>query len=300
MKTIYLYRTLCVVAACSAPYVRAQSTAPRQSFDAASIKPAKACSGGGVRPVPGTLSLPCITVRALIRAAYGTMNGPSALNTRRVDILGGGDWLDTDQYEIVAKAASGTPAAQMAGPMLQILLEDRFRLKLHTELRDVPVYSLSVGKTGPKLQATKEGSCVPIDLNSLPQRSAAPAATEAGRRYCGSSSMKGDGKYIIADWYGVDMNTFAGRILANYVDRPVVDKTGLSGLFDIHLQFARESVGGPTILNGEPSSETVASPDSSAVSIFTALQQQLGMKLSSDKGPIPVIVIDHIERPSDN
>ncbi len=114
--------------------------------------------------------------------------------------------------------------------------------------------------------------------------------------------MSGD--VMSADWDGVTMAELAGRMLPAYVDRPVVDRTGLTGRFNVHLEFVPPRPVGPIFLNGQempapaPGAEAPAEP--SGPSIFTALQKQLGLKLSPGKDPLDVIVVDRVERPSEN
>ena len=185
--------------------------------------------------------------------------------------------------------------------MLQRLLEDRFQVKVHKESRDVPVYTLTVAKSGLKLQASKPGSCTPMDMNNLPRNTIKPG--DPMPKYCGGGGMRTNGAIWTADWYGVTMAEFAGRMLENDVDRPIIDRTGLTGRFDVHLEFARDNArSGPVRLNGADSPGLPpSSPDRAAgPSIFTALQEQLGLKLSAEKGPVDVLVIDHVEKPSAN
>jgi uncharacterized protein (TIGR03435 family) len=105
------------------------------------------------------------------------------------------------------------------------------------------------------------------------------------------------------DWYGATMAEFAGRMISSQVDRPVIDETGLSGRYDIHLEFVpnRARSAGPTRLNGVDRSDVPAFQDDGAgPSIFTALQEQLGLRLSAAKRPLDIIVVDHAEQPSPN
>jgi len=276
----------------------------RSAFDVASVKRNMNCGGGGVPggTSPGRIDVTCATLRGLIRTAYSVFRG-GRLNPGRVDdILGGPRWLDTDQYEIAAKAEGNPPRAEMMGPMLQTLLEERFKLKVHTELRDAPVYILTLARNNAKLQPSKEGSCAPMDLANLPGN--ALKANEPMPKYCGSGENRGSGLNMVSDWHGVTMVEFASRMLSSFVERPVVDKTGLSGRYDVHLEFVRG--GGPSgraLQNGAYNPDSVAgTSDSSAAgpSIFTALREQAGLKLVPDKSPLEVIVIDYVERPSVN
>ncbi len=274
------------------PPVMAQSTATstaasptRPAFEVASIKLNPDCAGDhqDEQFSPGRVSVTCITLPNLIKAAYGTFaNGPNS-NPKRLRLFGAPDWMGSSRYNITAKAQGETPMDQMFGPMLQVLLEDRFRLKVHRETRELPVYTMTIAKGGLKILATKEGSCIPLDLNHADQPSP---------NFCGRMTGKANGMHITDDAYGMSMAEIASRFLANRLDRPVIDKTGLAGLFDAHLEFVRDNAAA-TPDNPDAAADT-------APSIFTAVQEQLGLKLSPDKGPVEVLVIDHVEKLSEN
>jgi uncharacterized protein (TIGR03435 family) len=171
---------------------------------------------------------------------------------------------------------------QMLHPMLQMLLETRCKLNVQKEARELPVYALTVARGGAKLQASKEGSCTPYDI-----KYSQLAPGEPQPKFCGTS-FKPNGLNVAFDGDGITIADFAGRLSSRDLGRPVIDKTGLTGLFDIHLEFA-------------PATGAAApSDDSSGPSIFTAVEEQLGLKLSPDKGPVEVLVINHVERPSEN
>jgi uncharacterized protein (TIGR03435 family) len=219
-----------------------------------------------------------------------------------MQVLGGPGWIDSDRYDIVAKAEGNPPQAQLYGSMLRALLEDRFKLKVHRETKEVPVYLLTVAKSGTKLQLVKEGSCVSADSVSadikhpLPQ----PAPGQPRPRVCGSRVTALDGTF---DMYGATMADLSIQ-LAIRLDRDVIDKTGIAGMFDIHLDVSRADLAPRFVAGGEvgqadPSTPVVAT-DPTGPSIFTALQQQLGLKLESGKGPVEFLVIDHVEKPSEN
>ena len=156
-------------------------------------------------------------------------------------------------------------------------------MKMHRETRQLPVYLMTVAKRGLKIQPTKEGSCVPVDLNH---------ANQPTPDWCGRMTGRANSAGIIDDAYGMTIAEIASRFLTNRLDRLVVDKTGLTGLFDAHLEFARQAAPSAPGEVGEPS-ET-------APSIFTAVQEQLGLKLEPGQGSVEVLVIDHVEKPSDN
>jgi uncharacterized protein (TIGR03435 family) len=188
---------------------------------------------------------------------------------------GGPDWIRSDHYDIEATAA-GNPSRQQMMVMLQALLEDRFKLKVHRETKEMPVYMLTVAKGGPTLEQFKEGSCFNRDPNN-------PSAGGTGgqpRFVCGNDLISSQGKWEASK---IDMKQLADD-LGMMVHRKVVDKTGLSGLFNVHMQFTPDPL----------------AADATGPSMFTLVQEQLGLKLESDKGPVEVLVIDRIERPSEN
>jgi uncharacterized protein (TIGR03435 family) len=273
-------------------------------FEVASIKPCNGNGRGGSRPTPGRLNLGCQSAETLIQIAYGIFasgsNNVSTLNLRRIGVVGAPAWAASEMYEINAKAEGRADVGQMAGPMLKQLLEDRFHLKIHRETRQKPIYELTIAKSGAKLQPLKEGACVPIDLEHLPE---APAPGEPIPNFCGRQNVRFNGQLRTTEVHGTSLANFAEVILSEQLDRPVFDKTGLSGLFDIHLEFARDTsmLRSPGRAGAEDSGAGAANPpDSSGPSIFTAVQEQLGLKLSAAKGPVDVLVVDRIERPSAN
>jgi uncharacterized protein (TIGR03435 family) len=278
----------------------AQSPAPRSTFEVATVKLDRGCGNvtRGNPPSPGRLNMQCITLKDLIGTAYITFaHGPHP-SARRPKILGGPSWIDSDRYEITAKAEDGAGLAQMAGPMLQVLLEERFKLTIHRETRELPIYTLTVAKGGLKPQALQEANCVPIDLNHLEP----PAPGEPIPNFCDRQMFKRIGPNTLMDVYGASMTSFSDGLLSNRLDRPVIDKTGLAGRFDFHLEFAPDTAAPGLQRRGEPVDPGAPAlpADTGGPSIFTALQEQLGLKLSADKGPVEVIVIDHVEKPAAN
>jgi len=187
--------------------------------------------------------------------------------------------------------------------MLQSLLEDRFRLRVHLEPRETPVYFLTVAEPNPKLRPVKEGDCVPIDLFQAvqgPPARSEPDEAHSAPKQCEGKHMGPSPNGTALDLYGWTMSEFATKPLASYAGRPVIDNTGLQGRFNLHVEFdPRPPQGGSVRLNGEE----VAPGDSTesfGVSIFTALRKQLGLKLTAGTAPLDVIVVDHVERPSEN
>jgi uncharacterized protein (TIGR03435 family) len=199
----------------------------------------------------------------------------------------GPGWLDSDLYDLDAKAEGAASLDQTIGRVLQVFLEDRCKLKVHREARETAVYALTVAEGGPKLKESTPDSCTPLDLGHP------PADPETAP--CGFLIMRGSNGSMIADAHGITMAEFAARALTR-VDRPVIDKTGLTGRYEIHLEYG---ITGPMRVNGEAPDITLPA-DPAGASMFTAVQSQLGLRLSSDKAPIDVIVVDSIERPSGN
>jgi uncharacterized protein (TIGR03435 family) len=191
----------------------------------------------------------------------------------------------------------------MQGPMLQALLEDRFKLKIRYEAREVPVYALTVAKGGLKLRRAEEGSCIPIDYASVMAGAGVGAPSPQPQKpLCGNGGFGRTGNLVVADIPAISIDDFSKR-LSGRLDRPVIDRTGLHGMYDIHLQFAPDQVtprltpGGGDLVFGGPADP--ADP-TGGPSIFTAVQEQLGLKLEPTKGPGEFLVIDGAEKPSGN
>jgi uncharacterized protein (TIGR03435 family) len=252
-------------------------------FEVVSIRP---CSGKPPNPLdgrgggagrtnfsPGRVHLDCMTLggdHGLIRDAYGKFaNGRINAYWVPLPVEGGPPWVTSDPYTIEAKAEGTPSAAMMRGPMLQALLEDRFQLKVHRETRPVPVYDLTVAKGGPTLKPFA-GGCTPVDFTKdLPTQLEADGSCDIATR--GTS----------VDAPGQTIDEFIKFVLT-FLDRPVVDKTGLTGRFDIHLDLPADE---------DPAARDVTS------TLAIAVQQQLGLKLTPARGPGEFLVIDRVERP---
>ena len=263
--------------------VAAPQAAPTQKWEAVSIRPCESRDsadrkeGGG--PTPGRLNLNCFTVVMLIEQAYEFFgNSRMIIASHFPPIEGGPPWIKSDRYRINAKA-EGTPRYEVInGPMLQKILEDRFNLKIHRETREIPVYALTVAKGGPKLQPSKDGNCIPIDLTTP-----APAQPSRGLpQVCGLSSIgMPKGSNLAEDFHRVSITEFSQQL---NLDRPIIDKTGITGLFDIHLEFALDDTTRAVLPSNRPGTVYPEDP-TGGTSIFTAVQEQLGLKLESTKGP---------------
>jgi uncharacterized protein (TIGR03435 family) len=259
-------------------------TAQRVQFEVATIRLNKACANGAglEHQSLGRFAVECVSLREYIRGAYGSYGFGRNPNVRPPKVLGGPDWVDTDRYDIVAKAPADAGLDEMYGPMLRALLEDRFGVKIHSEIRELPVYALTAARGSAKLTPSNPGSCVAIDVKSV-------LKAPPGTNYCGQFEMK-RGAVWIANAKGITIAEFASRVFRDTLNRPVIDRTSIAGLFDFHLEFS----------DPENSAELSGNADNAAPSVFTAVQEQLGLKLSPDKGPVEVFVIDHVEKPSAN
>ncbi len=241
------------------------------------------------------MNLPCATVNDLIQLAYGSK--PYAFTVLRVWIDGGPGWINSERYTIHAKAEGNPSASVMSGPMLQALLADRFNLKIRRETRQVPVFELKVAKNGARLQPFEEGSCIGLTPGAIPP---------GQKPFCGIVRARKNGANLTVELFDASLDELsknlgidgAGQIL----DRPVIDKTGATGLFNFRLQFAPdESMPTSFQQGGAPNGAAGPLPsDPAGPSIFTAIQEQLGLKLEAAKGPGEFLVIDRVQRPSEN
>lgn len=217
------------------------------------------------------------SLRLLIQNAYGVQS---------FQISGGPEWMNSSGFVIEAKA-EGNPDRRQIWLMLQSLLEDRFKLKVHREYKVLRVYFLTVAKNGLKLPKPTEGDCVESPPASG-QRPLGPCAS-ATVAFEPSTGLDVEGRQV-------GMEDLI-KVLSGMLQRPIVDKTDFSGKFDANLRFAYEQevtvgLGNPW---GTPDGDATGNP-----SIMTALQQQLGLRLVSARGPVEVLVVDHAERPSEN
>ncbi len=292
--------------------LRAQSASgDRPRFEVASIKPCgegdtagDSKSGGAEESLsPGRLHEDCRTLLNLIQSAYVLFANGHVNPRAQVPVEGGPAWIRSERYRIDAKADSARGQAMLRGPMLQTLLEERFQLKIHRETKQVPAYALTVAKGGPKLRRFRAGSCTPLDLSIFEQFPPPPLPKlPPGQKYCGGTDP-GDGKpwigtmsssngpNLVLEAKAMSLDEFIKNSLARNLDRPVINRTGIGGLFDFHLEFAAEEPARPP---------ADAMPQAAGPSIFTALQRQLGLRLQPSTGPAEFLVIDRVERPAAN
>jgi uncharacterized protein (TIGR03435 family) len=278
------------------------TTAGRPGFEVASIKLNPDCNNrpkSVPSPSPGRLTLECITLQAAIQSAYSIYADGLSANPKLIQISGGPSWSNSDYYDIVANAEGNAPQTQMRGPMLQTLLEERFKLWLHPETRQVPIYALTVAKNGPKLERSKAGSCISLDVNHVPP----PVPGQPLPDICGRPIPGMKGRNVTMDARGMSMKDLAEGLLSRILDRPVIDRTGLAETFDFHLEFTPDETtplgASAPQAPGDPGRSPLAA-DPAGLSIFTAVEEQMGLKLVPDRGPIQVLVIDRAERPAGN
>jgi uncharacterized protein (TIGR03435 family) len=212
-------------------------------------------------------------------------------------IKGSSGWIQSERFTIDARAASAAAEDVMRGPMMQQLLMDRFKLRIHREPAEIPVYELTVAKGGAQLQPAKAGSCKQLDPGGPPPPRA--KGQPAPLPLCGGFSRAPNNAGVYS--YGVTMQYFC-MMLSMSTDRDVVDKTGLTGEFDLHLDSTLEEVGfARHVANpGSPPSDL---PVGAAVdpggTLIDAIRK-LGLQLRPAKKQVDAVVIDHVERPTAN
>src|SRR5436190_9958847 len=272
---------MCVIVwmACVIGLRNAGAQSPQMAFEVASIK--RNLSGETrlrFETPPGNLTAINVPLRFAIRQAYRI---PEAR------IVGGPAWLDTERFDIQAKAPSGSGAtSDNLRTMLRTLLSERFSLAVRMEEREMPVYSLRLARADRKLGPNLHESSTDCTGRS--------ASMVAGRVRCGilvsqaaDASLRGGGT-TIAEFI---------RLLGDFLDRPLINDTGLTGVFDLELQFSalRSALPGERV----PGALGAGTPDETPT-VFTVVQEQLGLKLESRRASVEILVIDRAERPSEN
>lgn len=252
--------------------VAAAGAQPPSGFDVASIKPSDPSSTRtqiGVAP-GGVFNAKNVTLRLLIGQAW---------DLRDFQISGGPGWIDADHYDIMAKSPEFNVSEDDLRKMtdeqrnsfqdkvrhdLQLLLEDRFQLHTHRETRDLPVYTLTIAKNGSKLQAPANTD---VTATSLRIRRTDAGLTEVTGKNTPLANLV--------------------KSLSSQLNRTVLDQSGLTGRYDFTVTFT-------------PNLDAAQQPDTAGPSLFTALEEQLGLRLDSKKGPVEVLVIDSAQKASAN
>jgi len=283
--------------------LRAAQGVETPRFEVVSVKPNT--SGTGmimIRAQPGgRFTATNVTLRNLITTAF---------RLQPFQLVGGPSWLASDHFDILAKApdaAGDVFSFQQTGPepspgqlMLRAMLADRFKLQTHIETRELPIYSLVLaradGKLGPKLTRSAT-DCAALAAAARGRPGEPPPMPAPGQpMVCGMRIGPGN---ISAG--STPLSQVAGS-LSNFVGRTVVDRTGLSGNFDFELTYTPDQMpaGAPAKPADQPTLANGVAIDPNGPSIFTAIQEQLGLKLESTKGPVDVLVIDSVEHPTEN
>ncbi|HKD08193.1 MAG TPA: TIGR03435 family protein [Bryobacteraceae bacterium] len=232
----------------------AQSAKTPPTFDVAAIKPSDTANPIGIRRYPGGRFVTSNTsLKLLITWTYD-------IGDER--LIGAPGWLDSARFDIAAKAANEDPTSDELHAMMKSLLADRFKLRVHTETRDLQMYTLDLDKNGPRVHLR----AAPLAVNHDPFK-----MTESGR-LSGTSVTAG----------------MLAKVLTGQLGHYVSDNTGFNGFFDFTLEWRPDSAAGGIDAD-------------SRASIFTAIREQLGFRLTPGRAPVEVIAIDHVEnRPTDN
>jgi bla regulator protein blaR1 len=280
-----------LLALSSGPQIFAQTPAP--TFDVASVKPNKSGDGGTrIMFQPGGRFVATgITLKMLIRISYGVQD---------FQITQGPAWINSDKYDIEARGAAPDMGAmrnmteeqrkaanEVRKQMIQALLADRFKLTLHKESKDAPIYALVVAKSGLKIkELPPEVKPAPGEEPKGPPDKPDPDHPRRGGMRMGRGELKGEGIKL----------SFLADALSDQVGRKVFDKTGLTGEYNFEMKWTPDESQG----QGFKGPGDAPPPDVNGPTIFTAIQEQLGLKLDPQKGPVDFLVIDHAEKASEN
>jgi uncharacterized protein (TIGR03435 family) len=245
-------------------------------FEAVSIKPNKSGDVHAIfHPSPGgRLNATNVTAKTLIEWAYGI---------RDFQLSGEPGWADSERFDIAAKA-DGNPRYDFIKPELETMfrsvLADRFKLAIHRTTKEMPIYSLVLAKNGAKIQAVDEGDCPEVPTPENPCRSL--HSNKFGQLTAKKAPLPA-----------------LALVLVGFARRMVVDNTGLKGSYSYTLDWTKY-LQPPELPPGVVPPPNAFDPASVEPAIATALEEQLGLKLESGKGPVEMIVVDHLERPSEN
>jgi uncharacterized protein (TIGR03435 family) len=281
-------RALVVAGIVVAPLAAQQ---PASVYEVASVKPNRTPAPvTRMQAAPGRYGWTAATLKTLVAVSHQR----SAFDQR--EVVGGPEWVDADRFDVVVQAPAGatlTDPDGFPGPvfaMIRAVLVDRFGLAVHNEVRERPVYALTIARAdrrlGDGLKRVDAGCADAMRRLAAPT----PGAPTAGPPPC---SFGGGPGQLIGTSVSLAM---VASVLSRQVGRPIVDRTGIADSFNVVLTFAPESDARTS--NGPPSTPPAAVGD--APSIFTALQEQLGLKLESTRAPVDVLVIDKASQPTEN
>ena len=254
-------------------------------FEVASIKPAAPDARGSfIRgTLGGRINITNMSLKDMIVMAW---------RLQPYQVSGGPSWIESAHYDVTAKP-DHQPKQDELPLMIQALLQDRFQLKFHRETKEMSVYALALarkdGKLGPKLEEAKEGSCTKFDPSKPPppMEPGKPPTVFCGGMFMGPRGLNASGVPV------ANLIPMLSRILG----RTVIDKTGLTGNYNISLEFTPDE---SLAFRPPPDAPKPPPSDNAAPSIYTALQEQLGLKLESQKGPVEIFIIEDAARPSEN
>jgi len=255
-------------ALCSAVFSAVALYGQPLAFEVASIKPSPPQGMHemrvGMSADAGRITFTAVNLRDLLTRAF-EVKAPQ---------ISGPGWIDSDRFDVAAKIPDGVPKEEIPA-MLRTLLEERFKLKFHRETKEMPIYELVVAKGGPKMDVSKDAG---------------------GRARMG---MEGHGDGVMhASVSSATMANFSD-MLARWVDRPVIDKTGLKETFDFKLDLSMQDLAGMkgamVVMHGGPAAGGPAPDEGAAGSLFSSIQK-IGLKLESKKAPVDLLLVDSAER----
>ena len=272
LHIVFKYRTMCtksfrclglIILVAVASF--GQSPFANAGFEVVSIKRNTAPSAFAANPPfkGGRLRWTNVTLKEMLSVAY-----PADIN----HMYGGPVWIDTERYDVEATTSELSVSDDQYHRMLQAMFADRFRLTLHQETRLEPVYALVPGKQGIKVRSTPDGACTPVAPGTAAQPDQTPCR-------CSSQTRSH------LECVGLTTARLA-YILTFTSGRPVIDKTGYEDRFEVNFDFT-------------PGDNVTAGPDEPPT-IFDALERHTGLRLQPERGPVEVLVIDHVDRPSAN
>ena len=295
--------------------IHSQTKPQKPSFEVVSVKPTSNVGFNLAAPQGDRLIMSGQSLRMLLAMAYR-----DSATGYELEVFGGPDWMDSARYDVEAKAdcSGGIISRDQQSLMMQSLLEERFQLKAHVETRDMPAYNLVAGKGGHRLKASADQTPPPPPVVfgqlcgtnpegfKLPSLPPLPAPGADPSRFI--SQLPRGATYIMPQDGGVRLQGGSvpiGRfvdLLKRLTGRQVVDKTGITDLFDITLKFSAEGIAlirSPGAPAAGPAVDGALVATDPVPTLFTAIQD-LGLKLEPARGPVQVVVIDSVRKPSEN
>jgi uncharacterized protein (TIGR03435 family) len=263
-----------------APSARAQSSRPQ--FEVSSVKPSAPGSRTRDNTRGNRFAISGAPLRLLLRYAY-----PKFLNTQIVNLPG---WVDSDLFDVEGKSDSVGNISQTQMPLLvQSLLENRFQLQAHVEMQELPIYELRLGKNEPKIKPSENQTvAAPQPGTSFKPDAPPPGIVAVSKSLSGTIKIVG---------MAIPLSDFVSS-LARQVNRVVLDKTNLTGLFDVRFEFVPEGVSPAPAVAG--ATAPLGASDPTGPFLLEAVERELGLKLESSKGPVQVLVIDSVSKPTEN